>query len=110
MSQVAINNRESDTHGVAGSKYLKNRSILVVDDEHGIRNFLIKGLSKYVGLVESAANIEEADNLQQRCHFDLIIADIKLPGKSGVEWIQQLHDSGTNACVIFITAHAHLSV
>lgn len=110
MSQVEVNHSETVQHDVAGSKTLKNRSILVVDDEHGIRNFLVKGLSKHVGLVESAKNIEEADKLEQRCHFDLIIADIKLPGKSGVEWVQQLRDSGTNAYVIFITAHAHLNV
>ncbi|MFT5548716.1 MAG: DNA-binding NtrC family response regulator [Candidatus Azotimanducaceae bacterium] len=110
MSQVVINNIEIDKNEVAGSKSLKNRSILVVDDEHGIRSFLVKGLSRYVGLVESAANIEEANKLEHRCHFDLIISDIKLPGKSGVEWVQQLRDSGTNACVIFITAHAHLNV
>ena len=110
MSKVEVDHSETVQHEVAGSKSLKNRSILVVDDEHGIRNFLVKGLSKYVGLIESAKDIEEADKLEQRCHFDLIITDIKLPGKSGVEWVQQLRDSGTNACVIFITAHAHLNM
>jgi hypothetical protein len=54
VSQVVINNIGIDKNKVSGSKSLKNRSILVVDDEHGIRNFLIKGLSRYVGLVESA--------------------------------------------------------
>ena len=110
MSKVEVDHSKTTQHEVAGTKSLKNRSILVVDDEHGIRNFLVKGLSKYVGLIESAKDIEEADKLEQRCHFDLIITDIKLPGKSGVEWVQQLRDSGTNACVIFITAHAHLNM
>ena len=110
MSTIEVDHSETIQHEVAGTKSLKNRSILVVDDEHGIRNFLVKGLSKYVGLIESAKDIEEADKLEQRCHFDLIITDIKLPGKSGVEWVQQLRDSGTNACVIFITAHAHLNM
>lgn len=110
MSQLAIDTNGPAENGLAGNKHLKNRSILVVDDEHGIRSFLTKGLSKQVGLVESAGNIEEAEKLQQRIHFDLIIADIKLPGKSGVEWVQQLHESGSNASVIFITAHANLEV
>ena len=91
-------------------KFLKKRSILVIDDEHGIRNFLIKGLSKHVGLVESAENIEKAEALRQRCHFDLIIADIKLPGKSGVDWIKELREEGCSTSVIFITAHAQLEV
>ncbi len=110
MSQAAIQKELAENHEIAGKKYLKHRSILVVDDEHGIRNFLTKGLSKHVGLIESAEDIDSAEELRQRCHFDLIIADIKLPGKSGVEWVQELRDAGRNTSVIFITAHAHLNV
>ncbi len=91
-------------------RYLKHRSILVLDDEPGIRNFLVKGLGKYLGLIESADCFESADELRQRCHFDLIIADIKLPGGSGVDWVKRLRESGCTTSVIFITAHAHLSI
>ena len=91
-------------------KFLKQRSILVVDNEHEIRNFLVKGLTKYAGLVECAENIETAEQLRQRCHFDLIIADIKLPGMSGVEWVHKLLAAGCTTAVIFITAHAQLNV
>ena len=84
--------------------------MLVIDDEHGIRNFLTKGLSRHVGFIESAEDIQKADELRQRCHFDLIIADIKLPGKSGVEWVQELRDEGCTTSVIFITAHGHLDI
>ena len=110
MSQAAIHKEVVENHEVVERKYLKQRSILVVDDEHGIRNFLTKGLSKHIGLIESAEDIDQAEALRQRCHFDLIIADIKLPGKSGVEWVQELRDAGRNTTVIFITAHAHLDV
>lgn len=91
-------------------RYLKNRSILVLDDEPGIRNFLVKGLGKYLGLIESADCFETAEELRQRCHFDLIIADIKLPGGSGVDWVKKLRESGCTTSVIFITAHAHLNI
>jgi DNA-binding NtrC family response regulator len=89
--------------------YLKQRSVLVLDDESGICNFLVKGLGKHLGLVESALSLDEANSLRQRSHFDLIISDIKLPGGSGVEWVQALRDSGCMTPVIFITAHAHLN-
>ncbi|MHC4222319.1 MAG: sigma-54-dependent transcriptional regulator, partial [Planctomycetota bacterium] len=62
------------------------------------------------GFIESAENLESAEALRKRCHFDLIIADIKLPGGSGVEWVQGLRESGCNTPVIFITAHAHLDI
>lgn len=110
MSQPAINIENADRSEVADKKYLKHRSILVIDDEHGIRNFLIKGLSKFLGFIESAEDLETAEALRKRCHFDLIIADIKLPGGSGVEWVQSLRESGCNTPVIFITAHAQLDI
>ena len=90
-------------------KYLKHRSVLVLDDEAGICNFLVKGLKKHLGLIESADSFESADELRQRSHFDLIISDIKLPGGSGVDWVQSLRESGCTTPVIFITAHAHLN-
>ncbi|MGB1109153.1 MAG: sigma-54-dependent transcriptional regulator [Gammaproteobacteria bacterium] len=83
-------------------------SVLIVDDEPGILSFLRKGLEPRFGLVEVAGNADEADQLRDRCHFDLIISDIRLPGRSGVEWVNELraHESGT--AVIFMTAHADL--
>jgi len=110
VSQPALNNENTEKIEVTDKKYLKHRSILVIDDEHGIRNFLVKGLSKFLGFIESAENLESAEALRKRCHFDLIIADIKLPGGSGVEWVQSLRESGCNTPVIFITAHAHLDI
>ncbi len=86
----------------------KMTSILVVDDEPGICGFLKKGLEKNFGLVEIAEDTNTADALCQRCHFDLIITDIRLPGRSGVEWVTKLREQDANTAVIFITAHADL--
>jgi len=110
VNQPAFKDEHVDKSEVSDKKYLKHRSILVIDDEHGIRNFLIKGLTRYLGFIESAENLETAEELRQRCHFDLIIADIKLPGGSGVEWVQSLRESGCHTPVIFITAHAQLDI
>ncbi len=81
-------------------------SVLVVDDEPGIRDFLQRALSKRYGLVEVAEDAETAQELCQRCHFDLLIVDIRLPGRSGLECIQELRASGGAMDVIFITAYA----
>ena len=86
----------------------KRNSVLIVDDELGIRSFLQKGLEKKFGLVEVAENVEEAESLRQRCNFDLIISDIRLPGMSGVDWVTELRKQGSTASVIFITAHASM--
>ena len=110
MAQTAIKHEEADSRQTSDKQHLKQRSILIIDDEHGIRNFLIKGLSRHVGFIEAAEDINKAEELRQRCHFDLIIADIRLPGKSGVEWVADLREAGFMTPVIFITAHSHLDV
>lgn len=83
-------------------------SVLLVDDEPGILRFLQKGLEKRFGLIEIAPDTQTAEELRQRCHFDLIIADIRLPGRSGVEWVKELREQGSTTAVIFITAYADL--
>lgn len=83
-------------------------SVLLVDDEPGILRFLQKGLEGRFGLIEIAGDAETAEALRQRCHFDLIIADIRLPGRSGVEWVTEMRNAGSTTSVIFITAYADL--
>ena len=83
-------------------------SVLVVDDEPGILSFLQKALSKRFALVETAGSVEEAEKLRARCHFDLLIVDIKLPGRSGMEWHEALQNSERRSDVIFMTAYADL--
>ena len=83
-------------------------SILVVDDEQGMRNFLVKTLLPRCQNVMEAASAEEGAQLLSDHHFDLIILDISLPGKSGVEWLKELREQGYSGEVILITAFADL--
>lgn len=83
-------------------------SVLIVDHEPEIRGFLQRGLQKFFGLVETAESADAAEILNDRCYFDLIIADIRLPGRSGVEWVSALRGQGAATGVIFMAAHADL--
>ncbi|MFN9281488.1 MAG: response regulator, partial [Betaproteobacteria bacterium] len=53
-------------------------SVLLVDDEPGMRNFLLKTLETRAGQVMAAASAEEAEDLMRRHRFDLVILDITL--------------------------------
>jgi DNA-binding NtrC family response regulator len=83
-------------------------SVLVVDDEEGMRSFLSRALASRCGLVETAATAEEAARLAERYHFDVIVLDIALPGKSGVEWLHDLREGGFLGDVVLITAFADI--
>ena len=83
-------------------------SVLLVDDEQGMRNFLEKTLVPRVGDVKSAGSAEDADALVRRHRFDLVILDISLPGKSGLAWLRELREQGYSGEVVLITAYADL--
>ncbi|MDD2846655.1 MAG: sigma-54 dependent transcriptional regulator [Rhodoferax sp.] len=83
-------------------------SILVVDDEPGMRNFLLKSLAPRCHRVHVAGSAEEGAQCLQQQHVDLIILDISLPGQSGVAWLQSLREQGFRGHVILITAFADL--
>lgn len=83
-------------------------SILVVDDEPGMRNFLTKILGPRCKRVEQAADVEEASKLLDNNHYDIVILDNILPGKTGLEWLREQRQVGFFADAILITAFADL--
>jgi DNA-binding NtrC family response regulator len=83
-------------------------SILVVDDEAGMRNFLERALRPRCARVETAGSVEDAAALMARLHFDLIVLDISLPGKSGMEWLRELRTGGYGGDIVLITAFADI--
>jgi len=62
--------------------------ILVVDDDEGIRSLVKKYLNENNYLVTTADSAENANEKIKIIKFDLIILDIMMPGKSGLEFIQ----------------------
>jgi len=64
--------------------------ILIVDDEAGIRALLSAILRKAGFEVEEASNGTEVLRLHQERPFDLIITDIVMPEKEGLEMIREL--------------------
>ena len=63
--------------------------ILVVDDDDGIRSLVKKYLSENNFLVSTAESAEDASKKIKVIEFDLIILDIMMPGKSGLDFIQE---------------------
>ena len=83
-------------------------SILIVDDEQGMLNFLVKTLAPRCHFVMSATSAEDGAEWLRGHRVDLVVLDISLPGKSGVVWLKELRDQGYTGEVILITAFADL--
>lgn len=110
MNQVAESLPAGGTRRHAIDARVKRQTaLLIVDDEPGIRNFLQRAFARDYGLVEAVDSMEAAEALRQRCRFDIVIVDINLPGRSGLEWIEGLRAAGDRTAVIFITAYADLN-
>ncbi|ASM74556.1 MULTISPECIES: sigma-54-dependent transcriptional regulator [Roseobacteraceae] len=96
---------------MAGDEYggtLAGASVLVIDDEPGMRNFLVKMLEPRVKRVAQAASPAEATQLLDKTHFDVVVLDNIMPGKTGLEWVEEQRRKGFYADTILITAYADL--
>jgi DNA-binding NtrC family response regulator len=87
---------------------LANVSILVVDDEPGMRNFLLRTLGPRCKRVEEAESAEAASKMLDAYHFDLVILDNVMPGQSGLDWLSDQRRVGLFADAILMTAYADL--
>ncbi len=77
--------------------------ILVVDDDEGIRSLVKKYLNENNFLVSTADSAESASKKIEIIEFDLIILDIMMPGKSGLEFIKE-NKKNLETPIILLTA------
>lgn len=77
--------------------------ILLVDDERSIRLTLRVFLENVGHSVALAEDAEQAGELLEKEHFDVLITDIILPGLSGVELVQSLRDKEPRPQIIMLT-------
>ena len=77
--------------------------ILVVDDDDGIRELVKQFLNKNNYLVTTAKNSEDALDKVKIIKFDLMVLDIMMPGKSGLEFLKE-NKKKLDTPVILLTA------
>ena len=77
--------------------------ILVVDDDDGIRSLVKKYLNENNYLITTSDSAEDASKKIEIIKFDLIILDIMMPGKSGLEFIKD-NEKKLETPIILLTA------
>ena len=82
--------------------------ILLVDDDEGIRSLVKKYLNENSFLVTTADSAENASEKVKIIKFDLIILDIMMSGKSGLDFIKE-HKKDLDTPVILLTAKGEAS-
>jgi len=84
----------------------RKAKILVVDDEENIRKSL-KMILEYEGysFLEAADGEEALDRLEESVGVDLVLLDVKLPGKEGLEILEELKKKPYSPEVIMVSGH-----
>ena len=80
--------------------------LLLVEDDEGIIRFLEKGLREAKYAVDVARDGDDALYKASLNEYDIIILDIMIPGRDGLEVCRELRDRGSKVPVIMLTARA----
>jgi two-component system, NtrC family, response regulator AtoC len=82
--------------------------ILVIDDEKLIRWSFLKNLEQEGYEVFTAASGEEGFEIVKQELPDLVILDIRLPGKDGIEVLREIKETHPATLVVMMTAHGSI--
>jgi len=77
--------------------------VLVVDDEEGIRKLLVSLLSSHGYTVGEAADGDEAIRMMDRKAADLVVTDMAMPGREGIDIIRTIKNEHPKTKIIAIS-------
>ena len=82
--------------------------ILIIEDDKHILSFLTRGFSEDGHLVESSMEGEEGEYMASMNAYDIIVLDWMLPGKNGLEILQNLRKKQIRTPIIMLTARGEI--
>ena len=82
----------------------KNSSVLVVDDEPGMRTALQANFLRHGWSVETASGVRDAARAMERANFDLVVTDIRMRDGDGFEVMSSVQKKSPKTSVILLTA------
>ncbi|KRW96884.1 sigma-54 dependent transcriptional regulator [Paracoccus sp. MKU1] len=106
--EVALESQATAPAADRSDPLLRRASVLVIDDEPGMRNFLAKTLQPHCRTVQEAADVEAAGSLLERQRFDIVLLDNRMPGLRGIDWLVRQRRHGWQFEAIMITAFPDL--
>lgn len=82
---------------------LRRPRVLIADDEDLVRGAMARVLERAGFDVTSAADGDEAAVLAKRERFDVVVADVCMPGRNGVDLLRELREHDNDLPVILLT-------
>lgn len=78
-------------------------NILVVDDEPAVRRYLQRALAAQGWTVQAAGSAEEALRVLEKGGYALVLADVRMPGKTGLWLLERIIESYPDMHVVMVT-------
>lgn len=85
---------------------MNHPKILVVDDEVGICHAIQRALASSGYIVDSTTSAEEGMRKVTGNNYDLVLLDVMMPGVSGIDLIQSIHEHDPELVCVIITGYA----
>jgi DNA-binding NtrC family response regulator len=82
------------------------RTILIADDDQTHRDSMRMVLERAGYAVEGAADVDSALAALDSRRFDMVLCDYRMPGKSGIDLLEELHRRDSTVPVLMISACA----
>ena len=82
-------------------------TILIIEDDPAILRGLQEGLAEERMTILTAVDGEKGFRIAIREHIDLIILDIMLPSKNGIEICRDLRNKGNHTPILMLTSKRH---
>lgn len=83
----------------------KTYRLLLVDDEAPLRMLFSMALDDERFVTEEARDGVEANELLERDRYDLVVMDLDMPGRTGLEALKRMREVGDQTRVIFLSAY-----
>lgn len=80
------------------------QSVLVVDDEPGMRAALVANFQRDGWQVEGAAGADDAVRKFSQCHYPLVVTDVRMPDGDGLHVLRRIRQTAPSTAVILLTA------
>ena len=85
---------------------LKNITILYIEDDQDTKDIMANTLSEFSRNILVAGNGKEAMEILQKNTVHLIMTDIEMPEKNGIEFIREVRSTNLNIPIIVFTAYS----
>ncbi|MHB8380964.1 MAG: response regulator [Candidatus Binataceae bacterium] len=85
---------------------MQSLGVLLIEDEERLAGNLRQGLTEEGIALDWVKSAEEAAQILARKSYDLMVLDIGLPGKSGVDFLRERRAAGDTTPVLFLTARS----